>query len=41
VRRAEAADALEATRRGQQSLDDWYLNRMHRQRPDATRGKDE
>ncbi len=30
VRKADAADALESARRGQQSLDDWYLNRLHR-----------
>ncbi|HEX4030220.1 MAG TPA: hypothetical protein VHX20_07625 [Terracidiphilus sp.] len=31
VHKAEATDAAEATRRGQQSLDDWYLNRQHQQ----------
>lgn len=30
VREAEAAEAAEAARRSQQSLDDWYLNRLHR-----------
>jgi hypothetical protein len=35
VHKAEAADAVEATRRGQQSLDDWYLNRQHQRRPQA------
>ena len=30
VRKAEAADAVEAGRRNQQALDDWYLNRLHR-----------
>ena len=40
VRKAEAADAVEASRRGQQSLDDWYLNRMHRKRIGDARGKD-
>ncbi len=28
VRQAEAADAVAANRRSQQSLDDWYLNRL-------------
>jgi hypothetical protein len=41
VHKAEAADAIEATRRGQQSLDDWYLNRQHRQgrQPDRPAGQ--
>ena len=30
VEAAEARDAEEATRRGQQNLDDWYLNRFRR-----------
>ncbi|MGB6745720.1 MAG: hypothetical protein WBE38_18875, partial [Terracidiphilus sp.] len=30
VRKTEAADALEASRRSQRALDDWYLNRLHR-----------
>jgi len=41
VRKAEAADALEAARRGQQSLDDWYLNRMHRHRRGGAKEKDD
>lgn len=30
IEETEARDALDAGRRGQQSLDDWYGNRMHR-----------
>ena len=30
ILQAEAAQSLEAGRRSQQLLDDWYLNRMHR-----------
>jgi hypothetical protein len=30
IEETEALDALDAGRRGQQSLDDWYGNRMHR-----------
>jgi hypothetical protein len=30
VQKTEAADAVQAGRRSQQSLDDWYLNRQHR-----------
>jgi hypothetical protein len=30
IRRAEDQQAIEALRRGQQSLDDWYLNRRRR-----------
>jgi hypothetical protein len=29
IREAEAKEAIEAGRRGQQSLDDWHLNRLH------------
>jgi hypothetical protein len=39
VRHAEAADAIEATRRNQQSLDDWYLNRLHRAKAGSAAGK--
>ncbi len=30
IQEAEARDAIEADRRSQQALDDWYLNRLHR-----------
>lgn len=30
IEEAEARDAVEALRRGQRALDDWYLNRLHR-----------
>jgi len=30
IEEAEAREAVEARRRGQQALDDWYLNRLHR-----------
>jgi flagellar biosynthesis chaperone FliJ len=30
IEETEARDALDAGRRGQQSMDDWYGNRMHR-----------
>lgn len=30
IEEAEARDAVEAERRSQQGLDDWYRNRMHR-----------
>jgi flagellar biosynthesis chaperone FliJ len=30
VKRTEAADTVEAGRRSQRTLDDWYLNRLHR-----------
>lgn len=30
IRETEAADAAEAGRRGQQSLDDWHLNRLYK-----------
>jgi hypothetical protein len=30
IQEAEARDAIEAGRRSQQSLDDWYSNRLHR-----------
>ena len=32
IEEAEARDALEASRHSQQSLDDWYLNRLHASR---------
>jgi hypothetical protein len=32
IEEAEARDAIEAGRHGQQALDDWYLNRLHRRR---------
>lgn len=41
VHRAEAADAVEAGRRGQQALDDWYLNRRYRDGADAADEKEE
>jgi hypothetical protein len=31
IKETEARDALEAGRRGQQALDDWYRNRRHRE----------
>jgi len=31
IQEAEARDALDADRRSQQSLDDWFRNRMHRE----------
>jgi len=34
LREAEARQALEADRRTQRSLDDWYLSRLHRSRTD-------
>jgi hypothetical protein len=34
ISEAEARDALVASRRGQQSLDNWYLNRLHASGPD-------
>jgi hypothetical protein len=30
IQNAESQDAVEAGRRSQQALDDWYLNRLHR-----------
>jgi hypothetical protein len=30
IQNAESQDAIEAARRSQQGLDDWYLNRLHR-----------
>ena len=30
IEEAEARDAVDAGRRGQRALDDWYLNRLHR-----------
>lgn len=30
IEEAEAREAVEALRRGQRALDDWYLNRLHR-----------
>jgi hypothetical protein len=41
IRKVEAADAVEAGRRGQRSLDDWYLNRLHRAGADAEGQKEE
>lgn len=40
IRKAEAADAIEAGRRSQRSLDDWYLNRLHRAGTDAEADKE-
>jgi hypothetical protein len=31
ISETEASDAIEAGRRGQQALDDWYSNRLHRE----------
>ena len=35
IRETEARDAVEAGRRGQQALDDWYGNKMHREEAEA------
>ncbi len=35
IRETEARDAIEAGRRGQQALDDWYGNRLHRNQADG------
>ncbi len=35
IRETEARDAIEAGRRGQQALDDWYGNKMHREEAEA------
>jgi hypothetical protein len=32
VKKTEAADGVEASRRNQRALDDWYLNRLHQAR---------
>jgi hypothetical protein len=37
VQHAAAKEAIEAGRRGQQALDDWYLNQVHRTRPRGER----
>jgi hypothetical protein len=43
IRETEAQDAVEAGRRGQQALDDWFGNRLHRTageaKPDSQAGK--
>jgi hypothetical protein len=36
VKKTEAADAVKAGRRSQRTLDDWYLNRLHRAGADRT-----
>lgn len=38
IEEAKARDALDAGRRSQQALDDWFLNRLHRERLKASRG---
>jgi hypothetical protein len=35
IQEAEARDALDAERRAQQGLDDWFRNRLHRQASEA------
>ncbi|MGD0901421.1 MAG: hypothetical protein ABR924_00640 [Terracidiphilus sp.] len=35
IQEAEAQDAIEAGRHGQQALDDWYGNRLHREESEA------
>jgi hypothetical protein len=35
IRETEARDAVEAGRRSQQALDDWYRNRLHRKEAEA------
>jgi hypothetical protein len=35
IREAGARDVIEAGRRGQQALDDWYGNRLHREEAEA------
>jgi hypothetical protein len=37
ISEAEARDALEAERKNQQGLDDWFRNRMHREALEAKR----
>jgi len=37
IQEAEARDAIEAGRRGQQALDDWYSNRLHREHAETER----
>ena len=37
IQEAEARDAIEAGRRGQQALDDWYSNRLHREHTETER----
>jgi flagellar export protein FliJ len=39
IEETEARDAVEAGRRGQQSLDDWFGNRMHRREAEAAAKK--
>lgn len=40
IRNREAQDALESGRHGQQALDDWYLNRRHREKSLRARGEE-
>jgi hypothetical protein len=35
IREAEAQDVIEASRKGQQAVDDWYGNRLHREEAEA------
>jgi hypothetical protein len=37
ISEAEARDALDAERKSQQGLDDWFRNRMHREALEAKR----
>jgi hypothetical protein len=37
---AESADAIDAGRRGQQSIDDWYSSRLHQSRGQQERAED-
>ena len=37
IEEAQARDAIDAGRRSQQALDDWFLNRLHRERLKASR----
>jgi hypothetical protein len=39
IREAEEQEAIEASRHGQQSLDDWYGNRLHREEVEAEPGR--
>jgi flagellar biosynthesis chaperone FliJ len=39
IQEAEAQSAVEAGRRGQQALDDWYGNRLHRTEAEAEPGR--
>jgi flagellar biosynthesis chaperone FliJ len=39
IEEAEARDALDAERRAQQGLDDWFRNRLHRQASEAKLAK--